>query len=95
MAALPNGLMLPAVVPHVISGSRIVLGIAWHVIIFAEFIAGSSGIGRRINTALYLYNTAEVFGWGAIVITMMIVLDFGILRPLDTYVSQHRKAEPA
>lgn len=85
--------IVPAVVPHAISGSRIVLGIAWHVIIFAEFIVGNSGIGRRINTALYLYNTAEVFGWGAVIITMMVVLDFGILRPIDRHVSRHRKVE--
>ncbi|MFQ5854870.1 MAG: ABC transporter permease [Anaerolineae bacterium] len=85
--------MLPAIVPHIVSGSRIVLGIAWHVVVFAEFIVGESGIGKRIDIALYLYNTAEVFGWGGVIIGMMMALDFGILRPLDGHFSRYREAE--
>lgn len=55
----------------------------------------NSGIGRRINTALYLYNTPELFGWGVVIIGMMLVLDVGVLRPLDNHFSRYREAATA
>lgn len=85
----------PAVIPHMITGARIVIGISWHVIIFAEFVVGESGIGQQVNKALYLSDTSAVFAWGLVVIVLMAALDFGILRPLERFVSRHREGSAA
>lgn len=88
-------IVTPAVVPHIISGARIVIGISWHVIIFAEFIVGDSGIGQQVNKALYLSDTSAVFAWGLVVIVLMAVLDFGLLRTLERTFSRYKEGSAA
>lgn len=85
-------IVAPTVVPYIIAGSRIVVGLGWHVVIFAEFIVGSAGIGWQINSALYLFNTPAVFAWGIVVIVLMVIIDFGLLRTLERWFSRHREA---
>lgn len=80
----------PALVPPIISGARIVIGISWHVIIFAEFVVGDSGVGRQVNKALYLFDTSAVFAWGLVVIVLMAALDFGVLRTAERMFSRYK-----
>jgi sulfonate transport system permease protein len=42
---------LPSAVPSIFVGLKLTLGIAWMVVVAAELIASSSGIGFRINDA--------------------------------------------
>jgi nitrate/nitrite transport system permease protein len=41
-------IVLPAAIPAVLTGMRISIGIAWFVIVAAEMVVGSSGIGYFI-----------------------------------------------
>ena len=38
--------VVPAVVPELVGGMRVVLGLAWAILLAAEFLAAQSGIGR-------------------------------------------------
>ncbi|MFO7858310.1 MAG: ABC transporter permease [Ectothiorhodospiraceae bacterium] len=44
-------LVLPAVAPDILAGFRLALGIAWVVLVPAEFLGVSSGLGYAINDA--------------------------------------------
>ena len=44
-------LVLPAIAPDILAGFRLALGIAWVVLVPAEFLGVSSGLGYAINDA--------------------------------------------
>lgn len=52
--------ILPATVPYIITGLRIGLGTAWRMIVAAEIIAGSIGVGYLLNEARFFFRTADL-----------------------------------
>jgi len=69
----------PAVVPQLIIGSRITLGIAWLVVVAAEMIAVNSGLGFLILDARNAGNRYDLVIAGMIMIgTIGLLLDLGM-----------------
>jgi NitT/TauT family transport system permease protein len=71
--------LYPAVVPQLIIGSRITLGIAWLVVVAAEMISVNSGLGFLIIDARNAGNRYDLVVGGMVVIgTIGLLLDFGM-----------------
>lgn len=75
-----RSVVLPAIVPEILSGFRIGSALAFAVIVAAEFLGADAGIGRLIMQATRTLNTAVVL-LGTVVIAVMAVL-------LDTVISR-------
>lgn len=54
---------LPAVLPYLLSGARIALGLAWMSIIAAELLGAPSGLGYSIQYARLLQQTPRMLAW--------------------------------
>ena len=77
--ALVRRILYPAVVPHLIVGLRITLGIAWLVVVAAEMIAVSSGLGFLIVDARNAGNRYDLVVAGMVVIGVVgLLLDSGV-----------------
>ena len=71
--------LYPAVVPQLITGSRITLGIAWLVVVAAEMISVNSGLGFLIVDARNAGNRYDLVVAGMVVIgTIGLCLDLGM-----------------
>jgi NitT/TauT family transport system permease protein len=69
----------PAVMPQLITGLRITLGIAWLVVVAAEMIAVNSGLGFLIVDARNAGNRYDLVVAGMVVIgTIGLLLDLGM-----------------
>jgi len=78
-AALVRRILYPAVVPSLIVGLRITLGIAWLVVVAAEMIAVSSGLGFLIVDARNAGNRYDLVVAGMVIIGIIgLLLDFGM-----------------
>ncbi len=75
--------ILPSVLPDVISAMRVTMGILWHVVLFAEFIMGQSGFGRQIANSLAMFEYPDIFAWGLAVVVIMVLLEYGFFRPIE------------
>lgn len=75
--------ILPAIVPDIVTALRVCVGILWHVVLFAEFIVGQQGFGYQISLALAAFQVADIFAWGLVVVVIMVVMEYGMLRPLE------------
>jgi ABC-type nitrate/sulfonate/bicarbonate transport system permease component len=53
--------ILPAALPHILSGLRLAMGISWIVLFAAEMVAARSGLGFLILYAEQLFQTDVVF----------------------------------
>jgi len=66
--------MLPAALPNILSGLKVVLAIAWTCVISAEMVGANSGLGFRIWTAKEWSDTGQVLvGMLSISLTVLIL----------------------
>jgi NitT/TauT family transport system permease protein len=78
-AALVYRVLYPAVVPNLIVGLRITLGIAWLEVVAAEMIAVSSGLGFLIVDARNAGNRYDLVVAGMLIIGVIgLLLDLGM-----------------
>lgn len=76
--------LYPAVVPQLIAGARITLGIAWLVVVAAEMISVNSGLGFLIVDARNAGNRYDLVVAGMVVIGVIgLLLDLG-MRSLES-----------
>jgi NitT/TauT family transport system permease protein len=75
--------ILPAALPHVIVGMRISLGVAWLVVVAAEMIALSSGLGFLIMDSRNAGNRYDLVVAGMVLIGVTGLLLDGLMRRLE------------
>ncbi|MDK2951229.1 MAG: NitT/TauT family transport system permease protein [Kosmotogales bacterium] len=64
---------LSSSIPFIISSLRIGIGVMWKSVAVAEFMVGSTGIGREIYDAKYMIETVDVFAWTILLIILGIL----------------------
>ncbi len=66
-------ILLPATLPHILTGMRLSLGIAWMVIVAAEMLTGGIGIG------FYIWDEWNNLNVASIIVAMGLIGGVGIL----------------
>jgi NitT/TauT family transport system permease protein len=78
-AAVVYRVLYPAVLPQLITGLRITLGVAWIVVVAAEMIAVNSGLGFLIVDARNAGNRYDLVVAGMVIIGVIgLLLDLGM-----------------
>jgi NitT/TauT family transport system permease protein len=81
--AFVSRILYPAVVPQLLVGLRITLGVAWLVVVAAEMISVNSGLGFLIVDARNAGNRYDLVVAGMVIIGFIgLLLDLG-MRSLD------------
>jgi NitT/TauT family transport system permease protein len=75
--------VIPAVLPQIIVGMRIGLGVAWLVVVAAEMIALRSGLGYLIIDSRNAGNRYDLVIAGMIIIGLIGLLLDGVMRTLE------------
>jgi NitT/TauT family transport system permease protein len=83
-AALFRQVVFPAVLPQIMVGMRIGLGVAWLVVVAAEMIALRSGLGYLIIDSRNAGNRYDLVIAGMIIIGLIGLLLDGAMRRLET-----------
>lgn len=76
---------LPTILPAFFGGARLAFGFGWRVSLVAETLGSSDGIGYRLRQAADLVQTDQVFAWTVLLIAMMLLIESGILKPLERH----------
>lgn len=71
--------ILPAIMPELIGGLRVIIQIGWGLEIVAELIGAQTGIGHMMEAAFELYRTDIVFA-GIILISVVAIVTDWLLR---------------
>jgi len=65
--------ILPAIVPELIGGIRVVLGFSWAILLAAEYLASQAGLGRILIMAeRWLYT-------GRMIVVIMLIIAYSLL----------------
>ena len=57
----------------------------------AETLGASSGVGYRMRQASDLIQMDQVFAWTIVQIAMMLVIEAGMLKPLENHLFRWRR----
>jgi NitT/TauT family transport system permease protein len=82
---------LPSILPYFFSGARLAFGFGWRVSLVAETLGASSGVGYRLKQASDLIQMDQVFAWTIVQVAMMLVIEIGLLQPLERYLFRWRR----
>lgn len=67
--------VLPSIVPEVAGGVRVVIGIAWALLIGGELLGAQSGLGRILSLAAQFADTARMIIIVALVVIYTVLVD--------------------
>lgn len=80
---LMQKLVIPAVLPTMVTGLRINIGTAARVAIFAELLGGISGVGYHLRVAEEQFRMDVVMSWTIVLVILILVLD-KLMQRLET-----------
>lgn len=83
---------LPTILPSFFAGARLAIGFGARVVLVAESLGASSGIGYRLRQAADLVQTDQVFAWTLTLVALMIGLETLILKPAEQRLFVWKKA---
>jgi ABC-type nitrate/sulfonate/bicarbonate transport system permease component len=67
--------VMPAMLPELVGGLRVVLGLAWAILLAAEFLAAQSGVGRILILAQQYLDTSRMILIVILIMAYTYVLD--------------------
>jgi NitT/TauT family transport system permease protein len=85
--------ILPQTAPFVFTAARTGLSLTWRLMIFVELLGRSSGVGYRIQYFYNLVDMKRVVAAALPFIVLMLLLEIGMLRPLERWMFRWRRVE--
>jgi NitT/TauT family transport system permease protein len=71
-------LIVPHIIPYILTTTKSVLGYAVRMAIFAELVASAIGIGSRMSLAQSMFRIDFVLGWTVILVIANLLLQAGL-----------------
>jgi len=84
--------VIPQLVPYLLAATRFGLSLAWKVTVIAELLGLSNGIGYMIHYSFGIFSMLDVFAWTIAFTLVMLALEYGFLKPLETRITGWRRA---
>lgn len=84
-------LYIPAIANYIFSGISVGLGLAWRVVVMAEFLGSMSGIGYELCWARYNVETDVVFAYIIVMVCLGLGTEYLVINPLRERVLRWRR----
>jgi len=75
--------VLPALAGRTFAAALLALGFTWRVLVMAEFLGSTSGLGYRLSWARQNLDTDQAFAYILVIVALSIAIEYGLLRPLQ------------
>ena len=84
---------IPEMSPHLFAAFRNVHALAWKVVVIAEVFSQQTGVGYQYKLAYSFFELQRLVVWAALFISMVVVVEYGILRPMERVSFRWRRTE--
>lgn len=74
---------IPQVLPATMASARFGFGLVWKVVVIAELLGRTDGIGYRLNYWFQLFQMEEVFALTLFFSILMVTLELAVFKPLE------------
>jgi NitT/TauT family transport system permease protein len=83
-------IVIPQLIPHLLSGTRLGLSLAWKVVVISEMVGLDQGIGHQISHWFGLFSMMKVMAWTLSFTLIMLLLEFGVIYPIERRITRWR-----
>ena len=73
----------PQLVPYAIAATRYGLPMAWKMAIISEMLGLSNGVGYMLMYWFHVLNMVQVFAWMLLFTSVMLVVEYVVIKPLE------------
>ncbi len=87
-------IVVPAIASPVLTAVSVTLGQALRVAVMAELLSATDGIGANVARARANLETADVYAWTVLLISVALGIELAILRPLTNRLLRWRDHQP-
>lgn len=87
--SLVRNVIWPAIVPGIFTSWKIQAGLGVRVVLVAELVGASTGVGVELLSAQQLFDMTSVMGW-TLALALVLVLFLAILGGLERYALRYR-----
>jgi len=75
--------VLPALAGRTFAAALLALGFTWRVLVMAEFLGSTAGLGYRLSWARQNLDTDQAFAYILVLVILSAAIEYGVLRPLQ------------
>lgn len=83
----------PQIVSYLFPAWATALGLSWKVVVMAELLSSTRGIGAGLAEARVNIDTASTMAWIVVVVGLLLVIEGMLLNPVKDYVEGWKHAE--
>ena len=85
-------ILLPQLAPYVAAASRSGLALVWKIVLVVELLGRPNGVGYAISIYFQLFDMRGVLGYSVSFMSVMLAVEFLVLKPLENHVRRWRRA---
>lgn len=85
-------IFIPHLLPFMFGSFRYILGMVWKLVVLAEVFGLSKGIGSMFRYYFQQGNLLVVFAYVILFISVVVIIEYGILNPLESYLFRWRNS---
>lgn len=83
--------IVPNIAQDLFAAFRFGIAISWKVVTVAEFFAAQTGVGYMAMATYQVYNYEGTWAWAATFIIVILIIEYGIFRPIEEIVFDYRE----
>ncbi|RPJ36168.1 MAG: ABC transporter permease [Planctomycetaceae bacterium] len=83
-------IIMPSLLPFIFAAIRTGFAISWKVCTLVEVFGAVNGAGFMIRSSFLNFSTAGIIAWSLVFAGLMLVIEYGVLVPLERYFSRWR-----
>lgn len=75
--------VLPQLIPQLFASTRYGLAWGWKIVVVIEMLGFGNGVGYLLYESYHLFSMERVLAWTLAFLTAMLVLEYGVVAPLE------------
>jgi NitT/TauT family transport system permease protein len=83
--------VLPQLYPYLLAATRSGLALIWKIVLVAELLGRSNGVGFQLGTYFQLFDVASILAYAIAFIAVVQLIEWGLLMPLERHLSRWRR----
>jgi NitT/TauT family transport system permease protein len=85
-------IILPQLAPYFAAAMRSGLSLVWKIVLVAELLGRSNGVGFEIGVAFQLFDVTRLLAYALPFVGLMLAIETVIVQPFERHVSRWRQA---
>ncbi len=81
---------MPQLYPYLMAATRSGLSLIWKIVLVAEFIGRSNGVGFRLNLYFQFFDITNILAYSASFIAVVLAAESWLIRPLERRLTRWR-----